>query len=135
MKLILGAIAIATSLAAVNGANASCLQGYMFGVWSAYAVGLNFSGPFSVRCTLTLDQSGKVIPAYSACIQSGGQNAGATGNITLISSGMCAFNGVIYTGGSTAEITQATLTENGQVAIGVGTLSHGAFAFSMAKVH
>lgn len=139
MKVVVGAIAIAASLATTGGARADCAQAATSGVWSAYAVGVvsttASTTPFWLRCTLTFDQSGNLVPRFSACTDPNGNTSGATGHLTLSSGPMCAFAGVIDTHSMTNTVTQATFTQNKQAAAGVGTFTDGGFAFNMIKVH
>jgi hypothetical protein len=137
MKLVAGAAAIATTIAA-GGAKADCAQHSTFGVWSAYVVGVNLSPsttPFWLRCTLTFDSDGKLVSAFSGCVDPNNQSHGVAGHLTLFSAPMCAFSGVVAVDGVNDTIDQATITKSKDAAAGVGTFSSGGFAFNMIKVH
>ncbi len=130
MKPVSTAVAALSILGMSVGAQASCLQNTVGGVWQAYS--FNNSGGW-VSCRLIINSAGTV--GRSTCTTSSGEATVLTrGKLTLNSGPYCTFTGSFRLGTVVHSIEHATVARGKSSMEGVGKFQDGSFTFSMTKI-
>ena len=115
-------------------ASAACTQASIAGSWKLYVGVAATTGPSWSKCSVNFGAFGVVF--RSSCQNAFGQSTPITGRLSLTSRANCTYSGVLNQTSTTLTntITEATLSQDGQTASGVGTLSNGILTFTMVKV-
>jgi hypothetical protein len=115
-------------------ASAACTQASIEGFWKLYASVASTTGPTWYNCSLNIGAFGGVF--RSSCQNAFGQSSPTTGHLSVTSRANCTYSGSINQTATslTNTITEATLSQDGHTASGVGSFSNGVFTFTMVKV-